>query len=94
MTNPTKKRKVRLSQASWGTRACAHDPKTASPGGEEAAEDDEGDERDGRGAHDRPDDADPARAAMVRPSRGSPRTAASGQDGEAGHERRAAPSRR
>src|SRR6478735_8447216 len=80
MTKPTKKRKVSPSHAKCGTIACAHDPKTASP---EAKRPPKTTSATSEMAAVRTTGHTTLMrlvAATVRPSSGSPRTAARGQE--------------
>ena len=80
MTNPTKTRRVRPSQARWGTSACAHDPKTASPEAKSPPKTTRATSETAAVRTTGQTTLIRLVTARVRPSRGSPRTAARGQD--------------
>ena len=80
MTNPTKTRRVRLSHARWGTSACAHDPKTASPEAKSPPKTTRATSETAAVRTTGQTTLIRLVTATVRPSRGSPRTAARGQD--------------
>ena len=80
MTKPTKKRKVRPSHAKCGTSACAHDPKTASPEAKRPPKTTSATSEMAAVRTTGQTTLIRLVAETVRPSSGSPRTAARGQD--------------